>query len=58
MNQGKLLICLDIFQEFAIFDCSSAGEQLDIAVLNRQGKADINGSKILKRLAEAGKSEG
>ncbi len=58
MNLGKLLICLDIFQEFAIFDCSSAGEQLDIAVLNRQGKADINGSKILKRLAEAGKSEG
>lgn len=58
MNLGKLLVCLDIFQEFDIFDCAPAGEEMDITVLNRQGKADINGSKILKRLAEAGKSEG
>lgn len=58
MNLGKLLICLDIFQEFDIFDCSPVGDEIDIAVLNRQGKADINGSKILKKLVEAGKSEG
>lgn len=55
---GKLLICLDIFQEFDIFDCTRSEEQVEIAVLNRQGKADINGSKILKQLAQASKSEG
>lgn len=55
---GKLLICLDIFQEFAIFDCTRSEEQVEIAVLNRQGKADINGSKILKQLAQASKSQG
>ena len=58
MNLGKLLICLDVFQEFDIFSCTSGDEQMDIRVLERKDKADINGSHILKRLAEASKSQG
>lgn len=58
MNLGKLLICLDVFQEFDIFSCTRGDEQVDIRVLERKDKADINGSRILKRLAEASKSQG
>ncbi|HJA37323.1 MAG TPA: single-stranded-DNA-specific exonuclease RecJ [Firmicutes bacterium] len=50
MNLGKLLICLDIFQEFDIFACRPWDGSLEITVLQRQGKADINGSRILKQL--------
>ena len=59
MNLGKLLVCLDVFDEFSIFDCRLWGDQTDITVLNRQDKADINGSQILGRLLQqANTSEG
>lgn len=59
MNLGKLQVCLDIFNEFDIFACKPCGGQVEITVLKRQGKADINGSRILKHLLQqASKSEG
>lgn len=50
MNAGKLLICLDIFRECKIFSYEQTGGELVIRLLNYQGKADINGSSVLKRL--------
>lgn len=55
MNLGKLMVCLDIFAEFDIFLYETANENLEITVLIRADKADINGSKILKRLIESTK---
>ena len=50
MNEGKLLICLDVFRECGIFSYEQTGDDLVIRLLNYQGKADINGSSVLKRL--------
>lgn len=50
MNAGKLLICLDIFRECKIFSYEQTDSELVIRLLNYQGKADINGSSVLKRL--------
>jgi len=50
MNVGKLLVCLDIFQECGIFTYEHNGEDLMIRVMNYQGKADVNGSVVLKTL--------
>ena len=50
MNVGKLLVCLDIFQECGIFSYENSDEELCIRVMNYQGKADISGSSVLKKL--------
>ena len=50
MNAGKLLVCLDIFRECGIFSYEQTGGELVVRLLNYQGKADINGSAVLKRL--------
>lgn len=50
MNAGKLMVCLDIFRECKIFSYEQAENELVIRLLNYQGKADINGSSVLKRL--------
>ena len=52
MNLGRFLICLDVFTEFSIVEYEPAGDELAVRVLPRQGKADINGSRILRRLSE------
>ena len=53
MNLGRLLICLDVFSEFNIFqyDLTKEGEAA-IHIMQFQGKADINGSKILGELMD------
>ncbi len=50
MNVGKLMICLDIFQECNIFRYEQSGGELVIRLSPYQGKADINGSSVLRRL--------
>lgn len=50
MNVGKLMACLEIFRECAIFDYEQSGGDLVIRVMNYQGKADVNGSVVLKTL--------
>ncbi len=50
MNLGKLLVCLDIFQECGIFSYGRQDGELMIRLENYQGKADVNGSSVLKRL--------
>lgn len=50
MNVGKLLVCLDIFRECGIFDYQTDGEDVSIRIMNYQGKADVNGSAVLRAL--------
>ena len=50
MNVGKLLVCLDIFRECGIFDYDVNDEDVNIRIMNYQGKADVNGSTVLKTL--------
>ena len=50
MNLGKLLICLDIFRECEIFSYEQSSGELIVRLLNYQGKADINGSSVLRAL--------
>ena len=50
MNVGKLLICLDIFRECGIFDYDINDTDVNIRIMNYQGKADVNGSAVLKTL--------
>lgn len=50
MNVGKLLVCLDIFRECGIFDYEISDEDVNIRIMNYQGKADVNGSTVLKTL--------
>lgn len=50
MNVGKLLTCLDIFEECKIFSYEKSGSDLVIRLLNYVGKADINGSSVLRSL--------
>lgn len=52
MNQGRFLICMDIFKEFDIFDYELVGDNIAIRDLLYKGKVDINGSRILKKLME------
>ena len=52
MNLGRLLVCLDVFAEFSIVEYDRAGDELAVRVLPKQGKVDINGSEILRRLSE------
>ena len=50
MNVGKLLTCLDVFTECGIFSYEQNGEDLSVRVMDYQGKADVNGSVVLKTL--------
>jgi len=50
MNLGRFLVCLDVFAEFNIFTYELTADDIVIRLVNYQGKADINGSEILKRL--------
>lgn len=50
MNVGKLMACLDIFRECSIFEYEQTGGELVIRLSRYQGKADVNGSSVLKRL--------
>ena len=50
MNVGKLLTCLDVFTECGIFSYEYNGEDLAVRIMNYQGKADVNGSVVLKTL--------
>lgn len=52
MNLGRFLVCLDVFTEFSIVEYETAGDELAVRVLPQHGKADINGSRILRRLSE------
>ena len=50
MNVGKLLACLEIFRECSIFSYEQTGGDLTVRVLDYEGKADVNGSCVLKTL--------
>ena len=50
MNLGKLRICMDVFRECRIFDYEENEGELAVRLLNCQGKADINGSSVLRAL--------
>ena len=52
MNLGRLLVCLDIFSECDIFKYELESGEAIVRLTDFAGKADINGSKILKRLME------
>lgn len=52
MNQGRFLVCMDILQEFDIFDYTLTEDSIAIRDLQYKGKVDINGSCILKKLME------
>ena len=52
MNLGRLLVCLDIFSEYDIFKYELESGEAIVRLTDFAGKADINGSKILKRLME------
>jgi single-stranded-DNA-specific exonuclease len=50
MNVGKLMACLEIFRECGIFDYEQSDGDLVVRIMNYQGKADVNGSLVLKTL--------
>ena len=50
LNPARLLICLDIFSEFGLFAFRKEEDMLHVEVLPFEGKADINGSRILRRI--------
>ncbi len=52
MNLGRFLVCLDVFTEFSIVEYEPVGGELAVRVLPKQGKVDINGSRILRRLSD------
>jgi len=56
INLGKLLICLEVFNEFKFFDTQRTEDDLIITDLNFRGKTDINGSVLLRRLLECTKA--
>ena len=53
MNLGRLLVCLDVFAEFDLFDYTITDDDVSIRIPRFEGKADINGSVILKKLTRA-----
>ena len=53
MNLGRLLVCLDVFAEFDLFRYTMHEDEATILLPRYEGKADINGSVILKRLTQA-----
>ncbi len=53
MNLGRLLVCLDVFAEFDLFRYTVTEDEVNIVLPRYEGKADINGSVILKRLTQA-----
>lgn len=52
MNLGRFLVCMDVFDEFSIFRYERNGDEMVIRVLPTQGKIDINGSRILRKLMD------
>lgn len=52
MNLGRFLVCMDVFDEFSIFRYERSGDEMVIRVLPTQGKIDINGSRILRKLMD------
>ena len=48
MNLGRLLVCLDVFAEFDLFRYTITEDEVNIVLPRYEGKADINGSVILK----------
>ena len=56
INMGKLLVCLEVFNEFRFYDTQRSGDDLIITDLNFRGKTDINGSVLLRRLLERTKA--
>jgi single-stranded-DNA-specific exonuclease len=56
INLGKLLICLEVFNEFRFYDTQRTEDDLIITDLNFRGKTDINGSVLLRRLLERTKA--
>jgi single-stranded-DNA-specific exonuclease len=53
MNLGRLLVCLDVFAEFDLFNYTITEDEVSIRLPRFEGKADINGSVILKKLTRA-----
>jgi len=53
LSIGKLLVCLDVFHEFKLFEFGCMDGLLHIRVNQASEKADINGSQILARLRHA-----
>ena len=52
LNLGRFLVCLDVFAEFSLFDYTLSGEEITIRLRAYTGKADINGSLIIRRLLD------
>jgi len=52
MNLSRFLICVSVFDEFNIFSCKEYKDEISIHQTDFTGKANINGSKILKKLMD------
>jgi single-stranded-DNA-specific exonuclease len=50
LSLEQLMTCLDIFRECGIFDYDINDTDVNIRIMNYQGKADVNGSAVLKTL--------
>jgi len=55
LNLGRFLVCLDVFSEFSIFDYTLSDGEIAIRLRSYVGKADINGSCIIRKLLEIAK---
>lgn len=55
LNLGRFLVCLDVFAEFSIFDYTLTDSEIAIRLQNYTGKADINGSRIIRELLDISK---
>ncbi len=53
LNYGSFFVCMDVFSEFDIFSYNISGNDIEIKLVRQEGKADINGSTILKALSDA-----
>ena len=53
LELSQLMLCLEVFREFDIFDFSNEKGALRIAINLFEEKVDIFGSKILLRLKQA-----
>lgn len=55
LNLGCFLVCLDVFSEFSIFEYTLTDAEIAIRLCRYTGKADINGSRIIRELLEISK---
>ena len=53
LELGKLLTCLDIFADVGLLENHRLHKYMQIRLLPRQGKADLNTSKTMQRLLNA-----